>query len=240
MAWCKSAVKNRRFAKKLDTIIGADLEAQITALRLQKIESKFHHAQYKVLVKAMKGVKTGAIQKTVKRIKQVKAEAKGSDELGKLEAELTAFKALDHAKMANFVFYSHILKDEYLQKKLEVVGMAASLADQAQATSFDLSPKIVSSKSFQDAVKAEREDLIIFFKKLFHEPLPRTQTRTGLKGVQAKDYKVSGNTKAESYFVSSLNVSESEQNDVSDTDSFVGVRSSALVFTDDEEEGSYK
>ena len=231
-------MKNRKFAKKLDSIIGGDSdpEAQIAALRRQKIETKFHHARCKAIVKLMKSVKTAAIQKTVKRIKQAKADGKEGDELGKLEQELASFKGLDHSKMADFVFYSHILKDDYLQSKLGLVGLAASLSDKKEATFMELSPKIVSSKSFQDAIKSERQDLTIFFKKLFHERLPRSQRKPkSTISAAAKESNSIKNKNAESFFVSSLNASESE-GDVSDADSFVGVRSSALVFTDDEDE----
>ncbi len=227
-------MKNKKFAKKLESIIGGDSDpaAQITALRRHKIETKFHHIRCKVLVKLMKNVKTAAIQKNVKRIKQIKAaEGKESgDQLFKLDQELTCLKTLNHSKMSDFVFYSHILKDDYLQSKLGVVGLTAVLAEQKEATLMELSSKLASSKTFQDAVKNERQDLTIFIKKLFHERLPRSAPAPAKTQLRASD-----NKKAESYFVSSLNTSDSE-GDVSEADSFVGVRSSALVFTDDEDE----
>ena len=181
----------------------------------------------------MKEVKTAAVQRTTKRLKQAKAEAKEATDLADLETELASFKSLDHVKMAEFVFYSFILKDEYIKEKLGSIGLTEACEEKKQSTFMELSPKIISSKSFQDSIKAERQDLTVFFKKLFHEPLPREHQAQSTK----KRPQDSTNPKAESFFVSSLNASDSE-GEVSDADSFVGVRSSALVFTDNEEEES--
>lgn len=243
--WCKSAVKSKKFAKKLDTLIGsdADADAQIVALRRQKVETKFHHVRCKSLAKLMKNVKATAVKNATKRLKQIKAEGKeDAAAVGKLETELTEMKVLDHVKMVEFVFFSYVLKDEYLQGKLTELELASFVAEKRHETNLQLSPKISSSKAFQDAIKSEREDLVLFFKKLFHEPLPKTSTAQQKRSAAKKASNDSGpNSKAESYFVSSLNADDSDayadDYDVSDNDSFVGVKSSALVFTDDEEDG---
>lgn len=228
VSWAKKAVSNYKFTKRLNTIIGSDVdpEEQIKALQKQKISAKFHHVRTKTLCKSMKEVKNATVKKLNRRIKELQTQ-KNDQEVEKIQKELSVIKETDHAQVSNFAFFHFVLKDEYLQEKLTNLGITEEIEEQKTSSKIDLSPKMSSCKAFQDAVKAERQDLILFFKKLFHEKVESQRDQKK----QNNDKPVQ-NKKLESCFVTSLNASGSD----SEADSYASTGAvGGMVFTDDED-----
>lgn len=174
----------------------------------------------------MKEVKNSTLKKLNRRLKELQTE-KNDQEVEKIQKELACIKATDQAQVSNFAFHHFVLKDDYLQEKLALLGMKEELEDQKTVCKIDLSPKISSSKAFQDAVKAERQDLIVFFKNLFHDRVEKPVAQN-----KQNSNKPAQNKKLESCFVSSLNASGSE----SEAESYGSAGAvGGMVFTDDEE-----
>lgn len=186
-------------------------EEAITALQREKVETKTYHLRCKVLPKGMKKVKAFLVQKIVKKLKAAtvsKEEAESvvdTNEISKLETDLKTFKALDHVNLANFAFYSNILKDVYVQEKFSGLGIES--LEVTRPESFE---KISTAKCYQDAVKACKEELVTFLKKLFHEmPAPVKVVKEASSETQPREQKKLMTNK--SFFMDSLNANDSDE-----------------------------
>jgi len=204
-----------------------DPELAIQALRRQKIETKLFHLRNKILPKQMKKVKTFLIQRVVKKIKLAKELSE--IERKTLDDELLKAKALDHVKLSGWAFSSQVIaKDEYLMKKFQELEMKLEESPE----SCEEFSKVQSIKSFQDAIRATRSDLVLFIRKLVHEeeaPAVKTSSTTAstAKHHEQKQRPLSAD---KSYFISNLN-EDSEEDSQDDSEN--------VAFTDDEEEEKY-
>ena len=150
----------------------------LTLLRQEKIRKHLFHLQ-KLLSKSFKKAKTFAIQKLVKKLKQLREDSKDEKELAgtliPFENKLERFK---EAKAENnfLIFKFQDKWNPFTKEKCSFV-----LIDELQGNNDDILEEICKIKTFQVELERIQREFQTFLEKLFHEGLDNEEKKLKIR-----------------------------------------------------------